>query len=74
MARGEIRDDYDPLLVSHGVVGLIQQTLSHGGQRALARDVVLDQITRFCARALVPAPEPGLRSQRDAEMDEESPK
>jgi AcrR family transcriptional regulator len=52
MASGELRDDYDPLLVSHAMVGLIQQALSHGSHRALDRDVVLDQITHFCGRAL----------------------
>jgi len=65
MARGEILGDYDPLLISHGVVGLIQQALSHGSHRALDRDVVLDQITRFCARALVPP--------RSAKRDKEDP-
>ncbi len=65
MARGEILGDYDPLLISHGVVGLIQQALSHGSHRALDRDVVLDQITRFCARALVPS--------RSAKRDKEDP-
>lgn len=65
MARGEILGDYDPLLISHGVVGLIQQALSHGSHRALDRDVVLDQITRFCARALVPP--------RSTKRDEEDP-
>lgn len=65
MARGEILGDYDPLLISHGVVGLIQQALSHGSHRALDRDVVLDQITRFCGRALVPP--------RSTKRDEEDP-
>jgi AcrR family transcriptional regulator len=53
MASGELRDDYDPLLVSHAVVGLIQQALSHGTHRSLDREVVLDQIIHFCGRALV---------------------
>ena len=53
MARGELRDDYDPLLLGHAVVGLIQQALNHGVRRSLDRDRVLDQVTRFCARALV---------------------
>jgi AcrR family transcriptional regulator len=66
MARGRIYEDYDPLLVSHGVVGLIQQILSHGSHRTLDRDVVLDQITRFCARALVPnLPSSGLEGAEE---------
>ncbi len=53
MQRGEFQCDYDPLLCSHAMVGLIQQALQHGNHRKLDRDVVLDQITRFCGRALV---------------------
>jgi AcrR family transcriptional regulator len=53
MQRGEFRCDYDPLLCAHAIVGLIQQALQHGHHRDLDRDVVLDQITRFCGRALV---------------------
>jgi AcrR family transcriptional regulator len=60
MQRGEFQCDYDPLLCSHAIVGLIQQALQHGHHRDLDRDVVLDQITRFCGRALLrdgPVPE-----------------
>jgi TetR/AcrR family fatty acid metabolism transcriptional regulator len=53
MQRGELRADYDPQLISYAMVGLIQQALTHGQQLSLERDAVLDQITRFCARALV---------------------
>lgn len=53
MDRGEFERGYDARLVSHAMVGLIQQALHHGSQRDLGRDVVLDQITRFCARALL---------------------
>ena len=53
MQRGEFQRDYDPLLCAHAIVGLIQQALQHGHHRDLDRDVVLDQITRFCGRALV---------------------
>lgn len=53
MERGEFRADYDPALVSHAIVGLIQQALQFGSQHEIDRDVVLDQITRFCGRALV---------------------
>lgn len=50
---GQFRDDYDPRLVGYAMVGLIQQALTHGTQLGLDRDTVLDQVTRFCARALV---------------------
>lgn len=56
MQRGEFQCDYDPLLCSHAIVGLIQQALQHGHYRNLDRDDVLDQITRFCGRALVREP------------------
>lgn len=53
MRGGALHPDYDPQLVSYAVVGLIQQALSHAAQLRIERDAVLDQITRFCARALV---------------------
>ena len=53
IALGSFRADYDPKLVAYAMVGLIQQALTHGTQLGLERDAVLDQITRFCARALV---------------------
>jgi AcrR family transcriptional regulator len=56
MERGEFVSDYDALLVGHAIVGLIQQALVYGSQHDLDRDVVLDQITRFCGRALVASP------------------
>jgi len=55
MEQGEFNRDYDPLLCAHAIVGLIQQALQHGQHRSLERRVVLDQVTRFCARALVRA-------------------
>lgn len=66
MRTGEFRGDYDPRLASYAMVGLIQQALSRGTQLGLARDDVLDQITRFCARALVP-PGPGAERRDPAE-------
>jgi len=52
MARGEFHADYDALLVSYGMVGLIQHALVHGARQPIARGVVIENITRFCARAL----------------------
>ena len=64
MQRGEFQCDYDPLLCSHAIVGLIQQALQHGHHRDLERNLVLDQITRFCGRALVrDAPVPKKRKE-----------
>lgn len=63
MRAGEFLGDYDPRLVSYAMVGLIQQALSHGTQLGLERDAVLDQVTRFCARALVAAAPEGHPEQ-----------
>lgn len=52
--RGRFRGDVHPQLVSHAMVGLIQQALTRGTQLGIDRDAILDQITRFCARALAP--------------------
>jgi AcrR family transcriptional regulator len=52
MERGAFHADYDPLLVSYGMVGLIQQSLTHGAQRSIDRAAVIENITRFCGRAL----------------------
>ena len=64
MQRGEFQCDYDPLLCCPAIVDLIQQALQHGHDRALERYLVLDQITRFCGRALVrDAPVPKKRKE-----------
>lgn len=65
MARGVFRADYDPLLVSYGMVGFIQQTLSQGAQRRTDRAELIENITRFCARAL-DARGPSRDSQEDS--------
>ena len=57
-ASGELVDDFDTDLIAHGIVGLVQQVLVHGDQRELDRRVQLENLTRFCARA--------LRSERSA--------
>ena len=52
MERGAFHADYDPLLVSYGMVGMIQQVLISGEKRSLDRAAVIENITRFCGRAL----------------------
>lgn len=52
MERGTFHADYDPLLVSYGMVGFIQQALAHGGATPFDRALVISNITRFCGRAL----------------------
>jgi len=64
MQRGEFHDDYDPLLVSYGMVGLIQQALVQGGRQSTDRAIVIENITRFCGRALNAQPQ--ARASRKA--------
>ena len=52
MERGTFHADYDPLLIGYGMVGLIQQALVCGAHQSLDRAVVIENITRFCGRAL----------------------
>jgi AcrR family transcriptional regulator len=58
MARGEVPDDYDPLLVAHGVVGFLHQALLHAARAGLDREAVLANVKEFCDRALVKRAEP----------------
>lgn len=50
--RGELRDDYDVPLVASAVVGLIQHALTHGAHDGIDREGVIENVTRFCTRAL----------------------
>jgi len=50
---GHLRSDFDPQLIAHGIVGLIHQALVHGRRASVDRDDLIDQITRFCERAIV---------------------
>ncbi len=53
--RGELYADYEPLVIAYGTVGLIQQALTFGGQGGVPRRELLENVTRFCVRALVRA-------------------
>jgi len=62
MARGELHADFDADVIAAGIVGFVQHALGTAGrahQRAL-----LDNVTRFCARALVSGPVADRRSTR----------
>ena len=56
MARGDLRADYDAEVIAAGIVGLVQHALAHGREPA-DRPTLLENVTRFCARALL-QPEP----------------
>jgi AcrR family transcriptional regulator len=53
MLRGELRRDYDPPVIAHGIVGLVQQALRFGAHGGVDRHALLENLVRFCARALV---------------------
>ncbi len=50
--RGDFHRDYDAGLIGYAIVGLIQHALTRSPELGLSREEVLDQITRFCSRAL----------------------
>jgi AcrR family transcriptional regulator len=51
MASGSVANDYDPLVIAHGIVGMIQAACVHAASDTRPRDL-LENLTRFCARAL----------------------
>ncbi len=54
MQRGELRADYDPLLTAYGIVGFAQQSIARfAATGAVDRAALLDNVTRFCGRALL---------------------
>lgn len=62
MDTGRLAPDYDAHVIAHGIVGMIQAACTYGGRRGRSADDLIDDLTRFCARALaVAAPEGGGR-------------
>lgn len=55
MQAGRLRADLDPEVVAHGLVGFVHHALAYGAARGLAREALLETVTRFCARPLAPA-------------------
>jgi AcrR family transcriptional regulator len=51
-ARGAIHADYDAGVIGHAVIGLIQGATRH--RKELDRDALIENLTRFLVRALVP--------------------
>jgi AcrR family transcriptional regulator len=54
VAGAELSGDYDALVIAHGIVGMIQAACVHGARRDTGRRELVDNLTRFCARALLP--------------------
>jgi len=53
MRRRELRRDYDPTVIAYAIVGLLQQGLRYGSHTRISRETLLENLVRFCARALV---------------------
>ncbi len=51
---GAVRDDYDAEVVGHAIVGLIRGAAGCGIRRRSRRRALVDTVTRFLVRALVP--------------------
>ncbi len=54
MEAGALASDYDPQVIAHGIVGMIDAACTHGARRDLSARDLLENLTRFCARALKP--------------------
>ncbi len=54
MAAGELRDDYDPMLVAQAIVGMFHQASGYWGAKGGDRAELFDNLVTFCSRALVP--------------------
>ena len=52
MERGAMAADYDPHIIAHGIVGMIQAACVHGASAETPVDHLLENLTRFCARGL----------------------
>jgi len=52
MGHGTIYSDYDAAVIGHAIIGLVQGGARHRDR--LDRDALIDNLTRFLVRALVP--------------------
>jgi AcrR family transcriptional regulator len=59
MQRGEVAGDFDPHVIAHGIVGMIDAACVHGATGNTSRPELIANLTRFCARALA-VPEPPI--------------
>ena len=53
MAESEIQSDYDAHVIAHGIVGMIQAACVYGSGEGADRRTLIENLTRFCGRALV---------------------
>jgi AcrR family transcriptional regulator len=55
IARGGM-PEYDPVLLSHAVMGMVEQAASYCERRLVPTDVLVDTLTRFVLGAFAPRP------------------
>jgi AcrR family transcriptional regulator len=69
MEAGELAADYDARVIAHGIVGMIQAACVHGARADLSAQDLLENLTRFCTRALsnASAAEPAAKPARPEE-------
>jgi AcrR family transcriptional regulator len=53
MKKGELSDDFDPLVTAYGIVGMVHQALVFGARQQIDRAGLVENLTRFCSRALM---------------------
>jgi AcrR family transcriptional regulator len=53
-ASGAFRADYDPIVIGHAIIGLLSGGIRSGAVGDVARETLIDNLTRFLVRALVP--------------------
>ena len=63
MRAGELRRDYDPTVIAHAIVGLMQQGLRFGAHGRVSRETLLDNLVSFCAHALVAPARGGAKKE-----------
>jgi len=51
---GGIHDDYDPDLIAQAIVGMMHQASLYAVRQRAGRRALLENLTRFCVRGLVP--------------------
>jgi len=61
MDAGRLTSDFDARLIAHGIVGMTQAACVHGARADLSGSDLLENLTRFCGRALCIEPAEAAR-------------
>lgn len=54
IAKGNVRDDYNPLVIGHAIVGLLSAGIRCGARTGVSRKALIDNLARFLVSALAP--------------------